>query len=62
MTLQVLGLNHHGTPVEVRERLAVPVDAQAEFLGRLRELPGVEEGVTVSTCNRTLVSKAMAVI
>ncbi|HSN19813.1 MAG TPA: glutamyl-tRNA reductase, partial [Usitatibacter sp.] len=49
----VLGLNHRTAPLEVREKLAFPQEAQAEALGELASQPGVSEAVLVSTCNRT---------
>jgi glutamyl-tRNA reductase len=53
MPLYVLGINHHTAPLEVRERLAVAPDAQADALADLIAQPGVAEAVLVSTCNRT---------
>ena len=50
--LWLVGLSHHTAPVEVRERLAFENGAAADAIRRLLELPGVEEGVLVSTCNR----------
>jgi len=52
MDLICLGLNHETAPVEVRERFAVPGDRQGESSVRLVELPGVNEAVVLSTCNR----------
>jgi glutamyl-tRNA reductase len=50
--LVVLGLDHHKSPVQVRERLAVAGDAVGDLLAALVEVPGVDEAVAVSTCNR----------
>jgi len=50
--LAVLGLDHHKSPVQVRERLAIAVDALPELLAALAGLPGVDEVVAISTCNR----------
>ncbi|NQY91030.1 MAG: glutamyl-tRNA reductase [Deltaproteobacteria bacterium] len=50
--LLVYGINHHSAPVELRERLSVPEEALAQRLGELLEVPGVEEAVLLSTCNR----------
>ncbi len=47
-----LGIDHHRTPVEMRERLAVDPAALAGLLARLRACGGVGEAVVVSTCNR----------
>lgn len=53
MSLVVVGLSHHSAPVEVRERFAFgPTDAVAA-LRSLRTSGVVEEGVLLSTCNRT---------
>ena len=53
MPLFALGLNHRTAPVEVRERIAFPAEAQGLALGALAALPGVEEAALLSTCNRT---------
>ncbi|NNC90479.1 MAG: glutamyl-tRNA reductase [Akkermansiaceae bacterium] len=53
MEILCLGLNHHTAPVELRERFAVPEGRLGEEAGRLLELPGVNEAVVLSTCNRT---------
>jgi len=53
MPLHVLGINHHSAPLEVREKLAFPPEAQADALTSLAARPGVAEAVLVSTCNRT---------
>jgi glutamyl-tRNA reductase len=53
MALHVLGINHRSAPLEVREKLAFPTEAQGEALADLAAQPGVAEAVLVSTCNRT---------
>ena len=53
MALHVLGVNHRTAPLEVREKLAFPSEAQGEALADLAAQPGVAEAVLVSTCNRT---------
>ncbi len=53
MALHVLGINHRSAPLEVREKLAFPQEAQGEALLELAAQPGVAEAVLVSTCNRT---------
>ncbi|HXZ50143.1 MAG TPA: glutamyl-tRNA reductase [Usitatibacter sp.] len=53
MALHVLGINHRSAPLEVREKLAFPAEAQVEALADLAAQPGVSEAVLVSTCNRT---------
>jgi glutamyl-tRNA reductase len=51
--LLAIGVSHKTAPVEVRERLALPVDRAAEFLRDLRGAADVHEAVAISTCNRT---------
>ena len=52
LPLAILGVDHHRTPVEIRERLAVPAEALTKMLAGLSTLPGAREAVAVSTCNR----------
>jgi glutamyl-tRNA reductase len=52
MNLQLLGVNHKTAPVEVRERLAIPERRLPEALQALMTVPGVSEGLILSTCNR----------
>jgi glutamyl-tRNA reductase len=49
----VLGVSHHGAPLDVRERLAFRGTEVLPTLSRLREQAAVREGVLLSTCNRT---------
>jgi glutamyl-tRNA reductase len=53
MSLFVLGLNHRTAPVEVRERVNFDPALLPTALQDLVSLPDVEEGMIVSTCNRT---------
>src|SRR5512134_1259957 len=53
MSLVVLGLNHRTAPIEVRERIVFDATRLPEALGSLRALPGLQEALIVSTCNRT---------
>jgi glutamyl-tRNA reductase len=53
MELACLGLNHRTAPVEVRERFAVGTPKLGEAAREIADLPGLCEGVVVSTCNRT---------
>ncbi len=53
MSLLVLGLNHRTAPVEVRERIVFGAERLPGALADLRGLPGVQEALIVSTCNRT---------
>lgn len=50
--LFVVGLSHHSSPVELREKLAVPGDALSGVVKRLTEVAGLDEALMVSTCNR----------
>ena len=52
MNFFVIGVNHKTAPVEVRERFAIPEAKLPDALRQLTEMPGVEEGMIVSTCNR----------
>ena len=53
MAVIVLGVSHHGAPLEVRERLAFRTSEVFDALERLRRDAGAREGVLLSTCNRT---------
>ena len=50
MDLALVGLNHRTAPLELRERLAF--GDLPRGLGELVSLPGVREGLILSTCNR----------
>lgn len=50
--LVCVGLNYKTTPVEVRERLAFPEEQVPQAVEQVRQLPGFEESVVLSTCNR----------
>ena len=39
--------------MDVRERFAIPQSALPEALAKLKAMPGLTEGLIVSTCNRT---------
>jgi len=52
MNFQLIGVNHKTAPVEVRERLAVSDRQLPEALRQLLRVPGVGEGMILSTCNR----------
>ena len=53
MQMFCLGLNYRSCPVAVREQFAVGKTRLAEVDLALAALPGVEECVLLSTCNRT---------
>lgn len=52
MNAFVIGLNHNTADVEVREKFAFNGKKLEEGLIAFRELPEVEEGIIISTCNR----------
>jgi glutamyl-tRNA reductase len=51
-SLVLLGINHNTAPIEVRERLSVPLTRLADATRSLLHQPGVREGLILSTCNR----------
>lgn len=53
MPLIALGLNHRTAPVALREQVAIDADATPPALAELAALPGVDEAMILSTCNRT---------
>ena len=53
MSIFCFGLSHETATVDVRERFAIPESALPEALARLKTMPGLNEGLIVSTCNRT---------
>ena len=53
MAVIVLGVSHHGAPLDVREKLAFRSVEVLPALERLRERAAANEGVLLSTCNRT---------
>jgi glutamyl-tRNA reductase len=53
MSFLVLGLNHQTAPVGLRERVSVAETQQEQMLKQITALPGIEQAVVLSTCNRT---------
>ncbi len=53
INLVLVGLNHRSAPLPVRERLFVPRGDLPGLLDELRGVEGVDEGLVLSTCNRT---------
>ncbi len=53
MVFVACGLNHKTAPLDVREKVALPVAMQDTLLNRLVDLPEVNEAAILSTCNRT---------
>ena len=52
MNIVVIGLSHHSSPVELRERFAFAEANIPDALGSLRESGIAGEAVILSTCNR----------
>jgi glutamyl-tRNA reductase len=53
MALTLVGLNHRGAPVEIRERVAYQASEIIAALDAMRTSSGAGEAVLLSTCNRT---------
>jgi glutamyl-tRNA reductase len=53
MALTVIGVNHRGAPLDIRERLAYRPSEIGGALEALREESGAREAILLSTCNRT---------
>nr|QPO14976.1 HEMA [Hosta plantaginea] len=51
-SIAVIGLSVHTTPVEMREKLAVPEAQWPRTIGELCNLNHIEEAAVLSTCNR----------
>ena len=52
MNILLTGINHKTAPVEMRELLAIEPGRLTEATRVLRSVPGVEEAMILSTCNR----------
>ena len=50
--LLLLGVNHTTAPIDVRERLAIPLHRLADATRMLADQPGIREALILSTCNR----------
>jgi len=53
MNLVLVGASHRSAPLELRERLFVPRAGLPAMLDGLKRVQGVQEGLILSTCNRT---------
>jgi glutamyl-tRNA reductase len=53
MDLQLLGIDHHTAPLELRERLALDGAGVSAILRDIRNDAAVAEAVLLATCNRT---------
>ncbi|KAJ6836197.1 glutamyl-tRNA reductase 2-like [Iris pallida] len=51
-SIAVIGLSVHTTPVEMREKLAIPEAQWSRAIGELCNLNHIEEAAVLSTCNR----------
>nr|GMC56228.1 glutamyl-tRNA reductase 1, chloroplastic [Ipomoea batatas] len=51
-SIVVIGLSIHTTPVEIREKLAIPEAEWSRAIGELCNLNHIEEAAVLSTCNR----------
>jgi glutamyl-tRNA reductase len=52
LKLLLLGVNHTTAPIDIRERLAIPMHRLADATRTLAHQPGVREALILSTCNR----------
>ena len=52
MNFLLTGLNHKTAPVDLRERLSIPEGELASVTEEVMALPGVQEAMILSTCNR----------
>src|SRR5688500_5433030 len=60
MPVLSLGISYRRAPVDLLERLAFGVDDEPKAYRQLLDMPGVNEGVIVSTCNRVEVHADVA--
>ena len=58
MTIMNVGVSHRIAPAEVLDRLAVPAVELGGVLAQLHAVPGIDEVVVLSTCNRVEVYAA----
>jgi glutamyl-tRNA reductase len=52
MTIVNVGVSHRIAPAELLEKLAVPSAELGGALAQLHAVPGIDEVVVLSTCNR----------
>lgn len=53
MQVQLLGINHHTAPIELREALAMDATGVREALCDIQSHPAIGEAAILATCNRT---------
>ena len=51
-SLILVGISHHRTPIEIRERLFIPETSLLDSLKKLNSSSSLEECLILSTCNR----------
>jgi glutamyl-tRNA reductase len=52
ISIGVIGLSVHTTPVEMREKLAIPEAQWPHAIAEICNLSHIEEAAVLSTCNR----------
>ena len=53
MSLLAIGINHNTATVEIREKVSFAPETMPESLASVMSIPGIEETVILSTCNRS---------
>lgn len=53
MSLVAVGINHNTAPVAIREKVSFSPQVMSESLLAIQSLPGINEVVILSTCNRS---------
>lgn len=53
MSLVAIGINHQTAPIDIREKVSFAPETMSESLAAVLALPGIEETVILSTCNRS---------
>jgi len=53
MSLLAIGINHQTAPIDIREKVSFAPETMSESLAAVLSLPGIDETVILSTCNRS---------
>lgn len=53
MSLLAIGINHNTATVEIREKVSFAPETMPESLASVLSIPGIDETVILSTCNRS---------
>lgn len=53
MTFLAIGINHNTASVDIREKVSFAPETMSESLSAVKSLPGIQETVILSTCNRS---------